>query len=72
MKYLSPAANASPDRNSQVAIVERLTNAGIRAGVVRQAIALLRTGQADLIEDVIAGRLPVERACRIARQRGRP
>jgi hypothetical protein len=64
-----PTADASVDPHSQAAIVARLVGAGIRADVVRQAIALLRTGQVDLVEAVITGRLSVERACRIARAR---
>ena len=47
----------------------RLVGSGIRAEDVARAIALLRTGRADLIQDVIAGKIDVERACRVARQR---
>jgi hypothetical protein len=64
-------SRSHPHPASLNAIVERLVGAGIRAEAIAEAINLLRTGRADLIDDVIAGRLEVSRALKIAR-RGRP
>jgi hypothetical protein len=61
-----------PDPHSQSAIFNRLVGAGVRAEAIAKAIALLRTGRADLIQDVIDGKLDVERACRAARARRQP
>jgi hypothetical protein len=58
-----------PARSSQTAIVERLVSAGVRAEAIADAIALLQTGAVDLIEAVIAGKLTVERALKLVRQR---
>ena len=58
------------DPCSQNAVIARLARAGgYRAEAIAQAIALLQTGAVDLIEDVLAGKLTVERALKIARQR---
>jgi hypothetical protein len=62
----APRRKPSPH---QTATIERLARVGIRAETIAAAIDLMRTDQVDVIEDVIAGRLPVERACCIARQR---
>jgi hypothetical protein len=68
--YHPPRFPASSDSHSQNAVVARLVcSTGYRAEVVAQAIALLRTGAADLIELVLAGKITVVRALKIARQR---
>jgi hypothetical protein len=55
--------------NSQSAIIARLVASGICAEVVGDAIALLRTGRADLIQQVTDGELDVARALKIAKKR---
>jgi hypothetical protein len=72
MQYTNPRHSTSHPANSQSAIFARLIGAGIRAEAIATAIALLQTGQADLIQAVIDGRLTVERARRIAQRRSRP
>lgn len=62
--------SATPTHHSQSAVIERLVASGVRAQAAAAAISLLRTGEISLIEDVLAGRLSVERALKIARQRG--
>jgi hypothetical protein len=58
--------------DSRATIVERLIAAGNSPTAVSEAIALIRTGRADLLDQVIAGELGVARALRIAKLRGRP
>jgi hypothetical protein len=60
------------NQNLQALITERLANAGIRADVIRLAIELLQSGQADLIQQVLDKKLTVARALKITQQRGRP
>ncbi len=68
--YHRPNAPAS-DLPSQNAVVARLVrSSGYRAEAIAQAIALLCTGRTDLIEDVLAGKLTVARALKLAQQRG--
>lgn len=49
--------------------VERLIAAGISWRSVEAALALVRSGRADLLEKVLNGELQPERAWRIAQQR---
>jgi hypothetical protein len=56
----------------QSTIIARLVASGIRAEAVADAIALLRTGRADLVEKVTGGELHVDRALKIAKRRSRP
>ena len=67
--YQSPVPSANPAPHSQTASIERLAGAGLRAEAI---LALLHSGQADLIQGVIDGRLDIERALKICKQRGRP
>jgi hypothetical protein len=68
--YYPPRDSATPTHHSQFAVIERLVASGVRAQAAAAAISLLRTGETSLIKDVLAGRLTVERALKIARQRG--
>jgi hypothetical protein len=55
--------------HSQSAVIERLVSAGTPAARP-EAAALMQSGRADLLEQVVTGQLTVARARRIARQRG--
>jgi hypothetical protein len=52
-------------------IVARLVGAGIRAHDIAKAIALVQTGQVDLIQAAIDRRLELAEALRLARQGAR-
>jgi hypothetical protein len=62
-----PIQEAKP--KTELAVTGRLAGAGIPEAEIRQAIALMRTGRADLLARVIAGDLDVARARRLARSR---
>jgi hypothetical protein len=67
--FNSPPARgaSSPD-----AIITRLaTDLGVPEADAQRAAALLRSGRADLLEHVLTGRLTVDRALELARQRRR-
>jgi hypothetical protein len=61
------AKQAKP--KAELAVTGRLAGAGIPEVDIRRAIALMRTGRADLLARVIAGKLDVARARRLARPR---
>ena len=60
----------------QVALTERATSERVAAALgidpteVHRAIALARTGRADLLDQVLAGRLDLRAALQVARVRG--
>lgn len=49
-------------------VIADLVDGGVSPAAIDAAIALMRTGRADLISRVIDGHLDVEAAARIARQ----
>jgi hypothetical protein len=53
-------------------VIARLIGAGITAGDIAKAIALVQTGQPDLIQAAIDRRLELAHALRLARQGARP
>jgi hypothetical protein len=69
MKYLSPAANASP--SPLETCIADLLAAGVPAASIDAAVNLMRTGAADLLLRVIERELSPECAWQIARQRVR-
>jgi hypothetical protein len=50
-------------------VIGRLAGAGVPEIEIREAIALMRSGESDLLARVIAGDLDLARALRIARSR---
>jgi hypothetical protein len=52
-------------------VIARLVGAGITAGDIAKAIALVQSGQADLIQAAIDRRLELADALRLARQGAR-
>jgi hypothetical protein len=68
--YSNPHNPASSDPASQTVVIARLVQTGgYRAEAIAQAITLLQTGAVDVIEQVLAGRISIERALKIVRQR---
>jgi hypothetical protein len=65
---ISLSTKIAKGREAELAAIGRLAGAGIPETEIRQAIALMRTGRADLLALVIAGDLDVARARCLARQ----
>jgi hypothetical protein len=58
----------TPRASAQDDVVARLAAAGLSYKAIWLAIGLMKSGRSDLIEKVIAGRLPLTEAMKLARQ----